>query len=208
MKCLKCGIENYSKLCWNCGEPDRYVPGCFNSCADEQHLPKTKKENEMEKVRGPKFAEFNFAGAKFAVVRIADPSESEYITPGSDQADALIRIEQIAELLECEAEDIEKTCTELVKIAYAADELVTHMNAEEDFKRAQNFVNRFANGDTIIFVPDLGPEEPVQDKPTHLDRWMERLGADLPNAPDEDDCCDSCEDDSCDVMDEHQQGPA
>lgn len=60
------------------------------------------------KVRGTKLAEFEQFGATFAVVKLADAEESEYVTPGSDQADAVLRLEAIADRLQCSPEYIEE----------------------------------------------------------------------------------------------------
>jgi hypothetical protein len=62
----------------------------------------------MGKVRGIKIAEFNHGGATLAVVKMADPEEGEFVTPGSDQADAVLRLEGISKLLSCPVERIEE----------------------------------------------------------------------------------------------------
>jgi hypothetical protein len=68
------------------------------------------------KVRGSKIAEWHYGDSTFAVIRLAAPEEGEYVTPGSDQADAVLRLEAIAERLQCNPEYIEERINFLLDI--------------------------------------------------------------------------------------------
>lgn len=85
------------------------------------------------KVRGMKISEFEFGGAVFAVVKLSDDCDGGWVAPGSDQADAVLRLEGLAEILGCEPEELEKQCKLAVKIAEGAEELCDSLlDAEED----------------------------------------------------------------------------
>jgi len=68
------------------------------------------------KVRGSKVAEFNHLGAQFAVIKMADAEEGEFVTPGSDQADAVLRLEAMARVLKCDFNRIEQNIETLLMI--------------------------------------------------------------------------------------------
>jgi hypothetical protein len=68
------------------------------------------------KVRGTKVAEYEYAGNSFAVIRMADPEEGTFVTPGSDQADAVLRLEAIAKQLDCTVEYIEEELSYLLEL--------------------------------------------------------------------------------------------
>jgi hypothetical protein len=121
----------------------------------------------MSKVRGIKIAEYNYAGSKFAIVRLADSDdENEMICPGSDQADALLRIEQLAELLDCEPEGIEEACKELLDIEAAAKELLSVMEVQAQIDAAKEQADRVSEifgdeGSECVFV--LGTDDEIEE---------------------------------------------
>jgi len=118
------------------------------------------------KIRGIKVAEFNYAGAQFAVVKQADKAEGEFISPGSDQADAVLRLEAIANQMDLVSTDfIEEN------ISY----LLAKERELEELQRLEGLCARFAEiGGDPEFEEKLARDEEFQEM---ANREMERVRA-------------------------------
>lgn len=125
----------------------------------------------MSKVRGSKIAEFNYAGSNFAIIKMADASESEFVAPGSDQADAVLRLEAIADTLSCPPEYIEEHIDALMaREAGFAQELMERQDqlanapmpttALDDLIEAARIGHEVFGDDLVVVV---GPRVEIED---------------------------------------------
>lgn len=117
------------------------------------------------KVRGFMVSKFYIAGSEYAIVRLADREEGELITPGSDQADAVLRLEGIAKMLNCSVNRIESNISTLLSIEKHMDNTL-FQDEDEEFLENLNEILAVAEDlgfEPVIVVGDvsefLGGEE-------------------------------------------------